>query len=567
MDDDERQWMVKHRPRLMEPCYDQKLEFDNIIGMRRRESANKNQRHPQKEKKKMRRISHHHHHYQYYHPFPYYYFCFFLWVASSCSSTSSSLRILALQMPPPSSGSRHFHKNSNTNASPSSSSSSSSSSSTQEEIMTTSQPIFSQGLDTYRVPMSLHEENRSRLLESLKKANKGSTSRGIILLQGGKQTPRYDTDHEPLFRQESFFHWTFGVAELEGCYGTIDVQNNNDDGKTTLFLPQYGIDYEIFCGQSPPFDDVKAQYGVDEVLSIDDLADFVKDRIQENDENKLFLLSGMNTDSGKYAIPAEYDGMDRIDSTKKDMTTLFECIVSCRVYKSTEEIDLMRYTHYLSSMAHVEVMRTAKPGMMEYQLESLFMHYTYSQGGMRFMSYTCICACGPNPSILHYGHSGRPNNRLLQDGDMALLDMGAEYHCYASDITCSFPINGKFTDDQQLIYQAVLDAQIAVIQAVKPGIQWTDMHRLAERTMLQALIKGGLLKDGFTLKEMIDADLGAMFFPCGLGHFIGLDTHDVGGYTKGSPPRSTRPGLNKLRTARVLEEGMVITVEPGYLFH
>ena len=97
-------------------------------------------------------------------------------------------------------------------------------------------------------------------------------------------------------------------------------------------------------------------------------------------------------------------------------------------------------------MAHSEVMRYAKPGQMEYQLESLFMHHTYTHGGCRHMAYTCICACGPNPAVLHYGHAGAPNDRVLADGDMALLDMGAEYHCYASDITCSFAVARACSD-------------------------------------------------------------------------------------------------------------------------
>ena len=162
---------------------------------------------------------------------------------------------------------------------------------------------------------------------------------------------------------------------------------------------------------------------------------------------------------------------------------------------------------------------------MEYQLESLFMHHTYTHGGCRHMAYTCICACGPNPAVLHYGHAGAPNARLLKEGDQALLDMGAEYHCYASDITCSFPISSDFTRDQILIHEAVLAAQVAVVGALKPGVAWPDMHRLAERTILENLKRGGVLAGD--VDEMLAADLGATFMPHGLGHFIGLDTHDV----------------------------------------
>jgi len=216
--------------------------------------------------------------------------------------------------------------------------------------------------------------------------------------------------------------------------------------------------------------------------------------------------------------------------------------------------------------------------MMEYQLESLFQHHTYTHGGCRHQAYTCICACGPAPAILHYGHAGRPNNKEIRDGDLALLDMGAEYHCYAADITCSFPIvdapagGSAFTADQRMVYDAVLDAQRAVLAALRPGVLWPDMHRLAERAILRALLAGGVLHTaGHATEEaldaMVEADLGAVFMPHGLGHLIGLDTHDVGGYIEGvTPPRSTRPGLSKLRTARRVEAGMVLTVEPGCYF-
>jgi len=310
---------------------------------------------------------------------------------------------------------------------------------------------------------------------------------------------------------------------------------------------------------------------VEHVLPIEELNNFIEKELRSNDDGtedaRLHLLSGLNSDSGNYAAPASYDGIDKHKS-KFDTRTLFEAISEARVFKTKAEIELMRYTNWISSMAHVEVMRQCSVGMMEYQLESLFQHYTYTHGGCRLMSYTCICACGPNPAILHYGHAGRPNDKLLEDGDMALLDMGAEYHCYASDITCSFPVNGKFSDNQLLVYNAVVDAQIDVINAMKPGISWQDMHRTAEKAVLRALRSGGLLKSEFSIEEMIDADLGAIFMPHGLGHLIGLDTHDVGGYKENDsvPQRSSRPGLSKLRTARSLEAGMVLTVEPGCYF-
>jgi len=165
---------------------------------------------------------------------------------------------------------------------------------------------------------------------------------------------------------------------------------------------------------------------------------------------------------------------------------------------------------------------------------------------------------------LHYGHAGEPNSKEIKDGDMCLFDMGAEYCCYTSDITCSFPANGKFTAKQRLIYEAVLSASRAVFTALKPGVSWKDMHLLAERKALEALKAGGLLTG--EVDDMMKNRLGAVFMPHGLGHFLGLDVHDVHGYPEGGIERSTEPGLRSLRTARVMEPRMVLTIEPGIYF-
>ena len=142
--------------------------------------------------------------------------------------------------------------------------------------------------------------------------------------------------------------------------------------------------------------------------------------------------------------------------------------------------------------------------------------------------------------------------------------MGCEYFGYASDITCSYPSSGKFNEQQTIVYNAVLDANLAVKSALKPKVSWVEMHILAERTILDRLQKAGLLTGD--LNEMVENRLGATFMPHGLGHFIGIDTHDVGGYLEGHPKRSDKPGLKSLRTARVIEERMCITIEPGCYF-
>lgn len=157
--------------------------------------------------------------------------------------------------------------------------------------------------------------------------------------------------------------------------------------------------------------------------------------------------------------------------------------------------------------------------MTEYQAESHFLHHSYSVGGCRHVSYTCICGSGENGSILHYGHAAAPNDKTIHDGDMLLFDMGASYFGYVADITCSYPANGKFTADQRFIYNAVLAACRAVHDAAKPGVNWVDMHELANRVLLTKLKEGGLLQGA--VDDMMEAGINGVFQPHGLGHLVG----------------------------------------------
>lgn len=136
------------------------------------------------------------------------------------------------------------------------------------------------------------------------------------------------------------------------------------------------------------------------------------------------------------------------------------------------------------------------------------------------MSYTCICGSGENGSILHYGHAAAPNDKTVHDGDMLLFDMGANYFGYCADITCSFPANGKFTEDQRFIYNAVLAACLAVHDNARPGVNWVDMHKLANRVLLTKLKEGGLLQGD--VDKMMEAGINGVFQPHGLGHLIGM---------------------------------------------
>lgn len=405
---------------------------------------------------------------------------------------------------------------------------------------------------TLKIPMTLYAKNRQILVESLKQVE-GCPENGFVFLMGGKQEQRHDTDHENLFRQESYFHWLFGMEEPD-CFGAVSIAT----GEACLFVPRLGIEYAIVMGRILTCADFQAKYEVNHVHYVDEIVSFLSSK--SAGQPLLLVNYGQNTDSANFCAEVKFEG---IEACSINNTLLFPVISNCRVFKTPEEIAVLRYAAEVSSKAHIEVMKAVKIGMSEFQLESLFLHSCYFDGGCRHASYTCICASGNNSAVLHYGHAGAPNSRVIKNGDLCLFDMGTEYSCYGSDITCTFPANGKFSEKQTIVYNAVLDAAQAVIAAICPGIVWVDMHLLAERIICSALLKNGLLRGD--VDALIAARVTALFMPHGLGHFLGIDTHDVGGYPEGVS-RPVPAGLRKLRTARVLKANMYLTVEPGLYF-
>jgi Xaa-Pro dipeptidase len=218
--------------------------------------------------------------------------------------------------------------------------------------------MYSQGLETYRVPMSLYAENRQRVVAALL-SRLANGSSGIILMQGGSQETRHDTDHEPVFRQESYFHYLFGT-NLADCYGALSL-----DGKATLFIPTYGEEVATVCGENPDFEELKVELGVDDVRSVDELRGWVEEELgrmgwKKSEQNgvkvngisngasdlsqlKLYVLKGLNSDSGNYAVPAHFDGMEVLKEVV-DESTLFPCIAECRVHKASSS-NIMSHLH------------------------------------------------------------------------------------------------------------------------------------------------------------------------------------------------------------------------------
>ncbi|KAI4968190.1 hypothetical protein ZWY2020_005302 [Hordeum vulgare] len=403
------------------------------------------------------------------------------------------------------------------------------------------------------VSMELHAGNRERLVAALTAhlSASGRPLRGIVLLQGGEEQTLYCTDRVPIFRQESYFAYLLGVRE-PGFYGAV-----------YRFAPRLTPDCAIFMGEKT-LSFFKDTYKVDSVFYVDELAQVVRSQFSEHGEPLLFLLYGKNTDSGNYSKPASFEGIKKFDT---DLSTLHPILTECRVIKSDMELALIQYANDVSSEAHIEVMRKIKPGMKESQLESTFLYHANYYGDCRHCSYTCICATGENRRslFLPVGHAGASNDRvqifmMLVGCSLAyvlvllLLIRTSEYNFYGSDITCSYPVNGKFKRNQAIVYNAVLKAHNDVISHIHPGVKWIDMHKLAEQRILESLKKENIIHGCWVL------------FSCLMvGHLLGIDTHDPGGYPEGlEKPKEL--GLRSSRTIRELKKGMVITVEPGCYF-
>ncbi|HPG94916.1 MAG TPA: M24B family metallopeptidase, partial [Dokdonella sp.] len=225
-----------------------------------------------------------------------------------------------------------------------------------------------------------------------------------------------------------------------------------------------------------------------------------------------------------------------------EFVALSHLLHDLRLYKSRAEIRLMHKSAQIAAEAHVRAMRAARPGMNEHEVEAELLHTFRKHGAVP--SYEPIVGGGANGCVLHY----RANNATLRDGDLLLIDAGAEFSCYASDITRTFPVNGRYTPEQRALYDIVLAAQLAAIDEVRPGRSFDAYHQAAVRSLTAGLIKLGLLSG--SLRSNLDEHRYRRFYMHKTGHWLGLDVHDVGDYRVDGEYRE-------------LEPGMVVTVEPG----
>jgi Xaa-Pro dipeptidase len=403
-----------------------------------------------------------------------------------------------------------------------------------------------------KLPVSLFQQQRARLCAAMKAAIGADTdlTNHFALFKGASLVPRGSCDTEYPFRQESYFQYFFGY-EKEDCYAAVELAT----GKGYLFVPRLPDSYAVWMGRLISPAEAGTTAGVDGAWYVDEMKQVLADK----KATTVHILEGVNSDSG--LSPIKPDASVLPEGSAFTGKHLFDVATRMRPYKVAQEVDFLRWLNRVASLAHNNLLTHIRPNMNQRHILASFRNTVLIEGGCTELAYGAICATGSDNAVLHYIE----NDKQIADGAMALLDLGAEKYGYASDITTNFPVNGKFTEIQAALYNAVLAAHDAVIAAVKPGVSWVDMQYLAHRIMSQTLRELDLIRG--TDEELLEHEVMADFFPHGLGHLIGLEVHEVGGYLPGLPERPTSRMANKIRTARVLEEGIFITVEPGVYFN
>lgn len=362
----------------------------------------------------------------------------------------------------------------------------------------------------------------------------------VILLPSATEKVRNNDAHFP-FRQNSDFYYLTGFEE-PGALMVLSKQKGVVN--YTLFCRPKDPQKEIWDGLRVGLEGAKTDYGVDESYSIDEVSDVLPTLV----DGKQTLLYPLGEDEAfdKKILDVVRTLKAQQRAGKQPPTQLeniLPFIHEARLIKSSSEIALMQKAADISANAHIRAMKSAKHRMHEYQLEAEILHEFISHGA-RYAAYSSIVGSGNNACILHYVE----NNQLLGEDDLVLIDAGCEFEYYASDITRTFPVSGKFSDAQSALYKIVLDAQLAAIETIKPGASWNAAHEASVKVITEGLVKLGILKGN--VDDLIQSGAYSKYYMHRCGHWLGLDVHDVGQY--------------KIQGQwRPLKAGMALTVEPG----
>ena len=341
------------------------------------------------------------------------------------------------------------------------------------------------------------------------------------------------------YRQDSDLHYLSGFPESDAVLALLPGRKH---GEAVLFCRERDEEHERWHGESIGTDRAVSEHGMDDAFPIDDIDDILPGMIEgrarvychfgrepEFDARLLGWMRRLRQLRGGGVVP-------------KDLVALGHLLHDLRLYKSRGELKLMRASASVAADAHLAAMHAAIAGRHEYEAEAEILRVMRSRGAVP--AFPPIVASGANACVMHY----TANRAVLRDGDLLLVDAGAEVDCYASDITRTFPINGRYSREQRALYEVVHAAQLAAIDEVLPGRAFNAAHEAAVRVIAEGLCALGLLKG--SADDAIAEGSYKRFFPAKTGHWLGLDVHDVGDYRVDGEPR-------------LLEPGMVVTVEPG----
>jgi Xaa-Pro aminopeptidase len=379
-------------------------------------------------------------------------------------------------------------------------------------------------------------EYKNRRAKVMQEMGPGS----IAIVAANKEIARNGDSDYP-FRQDSNFYYLTGFNEPHAVLVLIPGRK---EGEFLLFNRERNPEMEVWTGSRAGQQGACEIYGADQAFPIAEFERVLPDLMEGC--HKVFYFVGFDLNFDEKIIAAQNKVRNKVRSgvnAPVEFIQLEKILREMRLFKSTVELDLMRKAAEITAQGHSRAMRNCKPGKMEYELEAE-IQYAYLSNGSRAPAYNHIIGAGQNSCVLHYND----NNAPIQQGDVVLVDSGAEYQYYACDVTRTFPANGRFTAAQKAIYEVVLAAQQAVIDLVRPGLIWNKLQEMSDRMITQGLLEVGLLSGN--LDKLIETQAFRQFYMHRIGHWLGMDVHDVGTYR-----------IND--QWRPLEPGMVFTVEPG----
>ncbi|MBW8192682.1 Xaa-Pro aminopeptidase [Neiella marina] len=384
------------------------------------------------------------------------------------------------------------------------------------------------------IPTTQYVERRRQLMAQL-------PADSVVLIPAAKELTR-SADTEFMFRQDSYFYYLTGFNEPDALL----VLKPDAEQAVTLFCREKDKLAEVWQGRRLGVEAAVDTLQVDAAFTLAEVDEQLRELV--NGTSQLWYPDGLYADWDEYVqnlIKTLRQGPKRgwqAPSMRRDVRGLLD---EMRLYKDQHELAIMEQAATLSANAHCRAMEKAYPGIHEYQLEAE-IHHEFARNGARFPAYNSIVGGGANACILHYTE----NQDAIADGDLVLIDAGCELAGYAADITRTFPVNGTFSDEQAALYQIVLEAQYAALAEVKPGSNFHQANQAAVAVVTQGLLSLGILQG--ELDDLIANDAHKPFLMHGIGHWLGLDVHDVGDYQRTDG-----------KQLRAFKAGMVLTIEPG----